>query len=88
MKNKICCCSLCGKEEIYAKGMCKRCYSREYMRKKLGIAEKKDRRTEKTRNIIVDYVLNNKTQSEIAKEHEVSRQWVNQVLKRAGVKKC
>lgn len=79
---------MCGEAEAFAKGMCKRCYAREYARKRNKTDVNKDLRSEKTKHIITEYVLENKTQAEIAKEHGVTRQWVYKVIKKAGIKKC
>ena len=79
-------CKVCGEREAKKKGMCDRCYLREY--RKTHQKPKIDHRSEDTLNIIKDYaVTDGITVKQLAEKYSVSHQWVYQVLKRAGITK-
>ncbi len=72
-------CKCCGKHPAEVKGMCRTCYSREYARKKAGNRKPGDSWNEQSKAIAADYRSGMK-QSEIARKHNVSRQWVSVVV--------
>ncbi len=74
-------CKCCGKHPAEVKGMCRTCYSREYARKRAGDHKPGDNWNEQSKAIAADYKAGMK-QSEIARKHNVSRQWVSVVVKK------
>lgn len=81
MKNKSC--SYCGKQEHYAKGLCRACWSRM---KRNGTLEYQYHRGPRpdlwndTTKQIIEQLNRGETQANIARSLGVSRQLVNQVV--------
>ena len=85
MNNQGKMCSLCKKKEAVCKGMCWNCYLKTYRKSKR--LPKRDIRHDRTKKIIIDYALNDISQSEIARKYGVSRQRVSTILKDANLHK-
>ncbi len=85
---KILKCRVCGETcKRLSKGMCNRCYQREWERESRSKKPKKTGNCWCEKSVAILEALNNKkpgqTQTDIANQFGVSRQWVSAIAKKA-----
>lgn len=78
-------CSCCGHSQAEVKGLCMTCYQRKYHIYRMSSDYVAKGPNERKESIKADLKAGMK-QSEVARKHEVSRQYVGQIWKKMEVK--